>query len=412
MSKPLHLFEGYGVELEYMIVDRETLSVRPISDVVLRDADGAIASEIEHGALAWSNELTAHVIELKTNGPAKTLDGLADEFQSHVRKINQLLEPAGAALMPTAMHPLMDPHREMHLWEHDYSPVYESFHRIFDCRGHGWANLQSVHINLPFDGDEEFGRLHAAIRLVLPLLPALAASSPVVEGRLTGTMDNRLVHYRTNAKAIPSISAQVVPEAVFTKAEYEEQIFGRIYRDIAPHDPDGILQHEWLNARGAIARFDRGAIEIRVLDIQEFPTADLAICSIIAAVLKNLVTEEWSTLASQKAAATDNLAELLVQTTRDAQAAVVSDGGYRGLFGIDGVSSLTAGEIWRTLAGRLTSADIPDPRIRAAIDNIVEHGTLAQRITARLERNPQRAAIVAVCRELMDCLADGRAFIA
>ena len=36
-------------------------------------------------------------------------------------------------------------------------------------------------LNLPFSSDEEFGRLHAAIRLLLPLLPALAASSPLVE---------------------------------------------------------------------------------------------------------------------------------------------------------------------------------------------------------------------------------------
>ena len=36
MSKtPLHLFEGYGLELEYMIVDRETFEVRPIADWLL-----------------------------------------------------------------------------------------------------------------------------------------------------------------------------------------------------------------------------------------------------------------------------------------------------------------------------------------------------------------------------------------
>ncbi|HAL85576.1 MAG TPA: hypothetical protein DCM31_01010, partial [Deferribacteraceae bacterium] len=37
-----------------------------------------------------------------------------------------------------------------------------------------------------------------------------------------------------------------------------------MYRDIAPYDPECILQEEWLNSRGAIARFDRKAIEIRL----------------------------------------------------------------------------------------------------------------------------------------------------
>jgi hypothetical protein len=58
------LFEVTGIEIEYMIVDRETLAVRPIADLVL-GADG----ELELGSIACSNELVLHVIELKTNGP-------------------------------------------------------------------------------------------------------------------------------------------------------------------------------------------------------------------------------------------------------------------------------------------------------------------------------------------------------
>ena len=44
--------------------------------------------------------------------------------------------------------------------------------------------------------------------------------------------------------------------------DYEEHIFGKIYRAIAPHDPEGLLQHEWLNSRGAIARFDVAAFNV------------------------------------------------------------------------------------------------------------------------------------------------------
>ena len=32
---PLHLFAGYGVEIEYAIVDRRTLAVMPVADEVL-----------------------------------------------------------------------------------------------------------------------------------------------------------------------------------------------------------------------------------------------------------------------------------------------------------------------------------------------------------------------------------------
>ncbi|HEY5623468.1 MAG TPA: glutamate-cysteine ligase family protein, partial [Gammaproteobacteria bacterium] len=261
------LFEATGVELEYMIVRQDSLDVEPIADVLLHRVAGAYEAEVALGPLAWSNELAMHVLEFKTNGPTVDLPGSVPDFDDHVRRANRLLGELGACLMPTAMHPWMDPHAELRLWPHEYSPVYEAFNRIFDCSGHGWANLQSAHVNLPFASDEEFGRLHSAIRLVLPLVPALAASSPIVDGRVTGTLDTRLDVYRTNTRRIPSVTGRVIPEPAMTRAEYEARILEPMYRAIAPHDPDGILRHEWLNARGAIARFDRGAIEIRVIDV-------------------------------------------------------------------------------------------------------------------------------------------------
>ena len=79
-------------------------------------------------------------------------------------------------LLPGGAHPWMDPGREMVLWPHDAHEIYDLYNTIFDCRGHGWANLQSAHLNLPFAGDAEFASLHAAIRILLPLMPALTAS--------------------------------------------------------------------------------------------------------------------------------------------------------------------------------------------------------------------------------------------
>src|SRR5690606_13900663 len=209
------------------------------------------------------------------------------------------------------MHPWMDPHTEMKLWPHEFSPVYEAFNRVFDCRGHGWANLQSMHVNLPFAGDEEFGRLHAAIRLVLPILPALAASSPIMDGRLTGLMDTRLEVYRHNARRVPEVSGQVIPERAFTQADYDAQIFAPLYAAIEPLDSEGVLRDEFLNARGAIARFSRGSIEIRLLDVQECPQADLAICRAVVAVLEALVGERWTSVSEQQSFEVAPLAELL-----------------------------------------------------------------------------------------------------
>ena len=68
----LGLFEGYGIELEYMIVDAATLDVRPIADALIEAEHGAIENEIERGAFAWSTALARHVVAGKANGPVPT----------------------------------------------------------------------------------------------------------------------------------------------------------------------------------------------------------------------------------------------------------------------------------------------------------------------------------------------------
>lgn len=409
--RSLRLFEAYGIELEYMLVDRETLAVLPAADRVLRTEEGTVVDEMDAGPLRWSNELALHVIELKTNGPVPSFRGLAEIFSQHVGRVNRLLEPVGGRLMPTAMHPLMDPAKETRLWQHGSRRVFQAYDRIFGCRGHGFANLQCVHVNLPFSGDGEFARLHAAVRLVLPILPALAASSPVVEGEVTGLMDNRLEAYRTNQRRIPSIAGRVIPERVSSRREYRERILARVYRDLAPHDPDGVLRHEWVNSRGAIARFDRNTIEIRLLDAQECPAADLAVASLVVATLRALTAGRLSPPAAHAGWEVEPLERLLQATVREGDAAVIEDPGYLGTFGYPG-GKATAGELWRHLARALPEEDFPGgPQDRVRVEAIVGAGPLARRILRALGRSPSPGRIREVYGELCDRLAAGALFL-
>ena len=215
-NSPYNLFYGYGIELEYMLVDKDTLKAKPLADDLLKNALGEIGSDFENGIVTWSNELVLHVIELKSTQPESDLEALENAFERNISHVNAILEEWNAMLMPTAAHPFMDPFTETKLWPHGNNEVYELYNKIFDCKGHGWANLQSTHLNLPFSGEAEFAKLHAAIRMILPILPALCASSPVLDGKLSGMLDSRLRYYKTNQAQLPSITGMVIPEAVFS----------------------------------------------------------------------------------------------------------------------------------------------------------------------------------------------------
>jgi len=406
-KKPLSLFEGVGIELEYMIVNRDTLDVLPVADELLKSVTGSYTNDYEKADICWSNELALHVVELKTCGPVANLSGTVGPFQEDIKRINRILEDFNGLLMPSGAHPWMDPCIEAKLWPHGQRTIYETYHRIFNCEGHGWTNLQSCHLNLPFNGSNEFGRLHAAIRLILPIIPALAASTPILDCRRQPFLDTRMEYYRTNSARIASITGEIIPEPVFTPNAYTKEIFARMYRDIEPFDPDGTLRDEWLNARGAIARFDRNAIEIRIIDIQECAKADLAIAAGIIAVLKAIVAEKWSNFSNQMAWQTEPLKDILLKTVREAESAVISDREYLESFGIHGHAEMSAADLWNYLAEEIEV----EAELAATFRDIVNTGTLANRILKSLGGVITRQNLENIYRELAVCLQENSLFM-
>ncbi|MEW6067637.1 MAG: glutamate-cysteine ligase family protein [Nitrospirota bacterium] len=404
----LSLFQGYGIELEYMIVESKSLNILPLSDEVMRAVAGRYTREVNTGIIGWSNEFVLHVLELRNIKPIASILELLQPFQNQVTHINGILREWCGQLMPTAMHPWMNPKKETHLWHHQNRHIYETYNRIFDCMRHGWANIQSTQINISFDNDDEFGRLHAALRLLLPIIPAIAASSPIVEGNITDFKDNRLFFYLNNQKKVPSIAGMIVPEAILKRRDYKKFILEKMYKDVSKHDPEGILKHEWLNSRGAIPRFDRSAIEIRISDAQECPLADIAISIAIAEVLKALVKEQWIGWHEQALWKTAPLFSILKNTIKNAESALINDSAYLKVFGYPKPRA-SAKELWQHLIQEIFKTET-ETQIRDTLSFIVENGTLSKRILKAVKKNPSRKRIHAVYERLCNCLAEGKLF--
>jgi carboxylate-amine ligase len=397
----LGVFQAYGIELEYMIVEARSLDVRPLAPALLRGA-----AELARGEMGWSNELNQHQLEIKNPLPRPRLDILAPAFQQEVAAVNAMLAPLSARLMPGGMHPWMNPARESCLWEGE---LYRAYDRLFDCRRHGWANIQSMHVNLPFSDDQEFAQLHAAVRLVLPILPALAASSPYAEGRGTGYADYRLKAYADHQARLPASMGKLIPEPSASPAAYREQVLAPMYEELAPHDEAGLLHHEWFNARAAIPRFERNAIEIRVLDTQECPQADLAIAAAAIALLRRLFDAGPAWLATEGSMETPALARILEACMRDAEQAAIEDPRYLSILGSPG-HPCSARQLWARLLQELSAAGLLGPEWAAPLKLIIDQGPLARRLIEHLGPEPTRARLHEAYQELCLCLQEGRMF--
>lgn len=399
------LFSVVGLEIEYMLVDKDTLDVQPKSDRVIQAIAGEIINEVRFGDTAISNELVMHVLELKNNGPRALSEPIEQHFQASIETLQPILNKENLMLLPTAAHPWMNPLSETKRWPYDNDEIYRQYDEIFDCRGHGWANLQSMHVNLPFANDEEFGQLHNTIRILLPLLPAIAASSPYLDGQATGQLDSRLEFYGRNQQRLPLISAAVIPEFIKTKAQYEHDILSPMYQEIKPHDPRGLLQYEWLNSRGAIPKFEQSAIEIRILDSQECVGADIAIARLIHAVLKTWL--ESSHYHLEQPIDTALLAGVYHDARKIGFAAMIDCSELCRQWQLP-KRTMKMREVWHLLIERVSSS--LDVHTQKILEHILSQGALSERMLRQAGAKPCRERLLALYRELAQCLVNNQIF--
>jgi hypothetical protein len=235
------------------------------------------------------------------------------------------------------------------------------------------------------------------------------------DGRAGRQLDSRLVHYIGHCARVPSLTGNVIPEPIYDQSTYRRLVFGPIEADITPLDSDEVMDVEFLNARGAIARFDRGSVELRLMDVQEYPAADVAICAVVSAVTQMLVEQTWSTTEDQCQFASEPLRQILDLTARDAEQAVLEHTDYLRYFGLDG-TPIAAGELWSVLVERASEAKMVSEAIVAPVQTILTRGTLARRIHQSLgspavDAPVDRQLLHAAYQRLSDCLLQGVPFL-
>jgi carboxylate-amine ligase len=362
---------------------------------------------VDLGAVGFSNEIADHVFEIKTQEPVRSLADAEAALAEGIQRFSAVLHAEfGARLLPTGMHPWFDP-RKGKLWTRSGLRIYTTYARLFDVRTHGWMNVHAAHLNLPLGREVDAVAMHTAAALLIPYLPALAASSPMYDGELQPAADGRLAWILEHQARIPESCGELVPEYVEGFGDYRKRILAPMYRALDRLPDTGAIRHEFFNTRGAIIRFARRAMEIRVLDTQECVKMDVAVAAFVRSALKHLTQR----VAASRVELPDHavLVEDFRACIRDGGAARVRAPHLDVERGADGLAD--AKEVLRHLlcgARRCVRKD-EAPYLDLAA-RMVDTGTLSERIRAELapvadaDDETFTEAARRIYIELIDCL--------
>jgi carboxylate-amine ligase len=253
-----------GIEEEYALVHPETLELIPRFEE-LRDA-GASDSVL---ADAIAGELISSEIEIRSGRGDDVADARAKQREAR-RRLFALAEDHGVRLGTTGTHPLSD-YREQHIID---TPHY---HRVEEGLKYvAWRNNTfALQVHVGVQGADRAVRVCDRLRPVLPMLLAVSANSPYVDG-----IDSGLHTARTQifTKSFPRCG---VPDAFGGWAAWEEYVdllvrtnsiveFTQLWWSVRPHH-------------------DFGTVEVRVCDAQTTaPEADALTELMVACVAQAL----------------------------------------------------------------------------------------------------------------------------
>jgi gamma-glutamyl:cysteine ligase YbdK (ATP-grasp superfamily) len=394
MYKPLEVF---GPEHEYSLVDKD-LKPLPISDKIIKDYCGKIINFIELPKFTFGKELQLHVMEIKANEPFKTPFEFEETMHNAVTALNQIVQKHAAMLLGTGMHPLLKL-QDTAIWPHYHKRIYREYGKIFNLKQHGWLNIQSFHLNLPYQKEADAIQTHNQLTNLSAYLPAITASSPIYEGKSGQDKDNRLQFYKANQSEVPSITGDVIPEYVSSFSQHKQDVIDRYSKDLEKAGADKTLLHrEWVNSRSVIFRFDRCALEIRVMDEQECVKSDVALACFVRATLRGLIESNAELLPH----------DVLVKDFNT----VIEDGLNADVLSPHGKTGRKVCQYYLKLA--FEHAEQDEKKYLWLVEKRIKEGSLSDLVRARVLRRTQKTdfqdAVIDVYSTLIKCLSDNQPY--
>jgi glutamate---cysteine ligase / carboxylate-amine ligase len=255
-----------GIEEEFALVDPETLLLVPRFEV-LRSA--AAADPVLSESIA--GELISSEIEIRSGKGTDAEDARARQAEAR-RRLFTLAREHGVALGATGTHPLSD-YREQHIID------TEHYHRVEEGLKYvAWRNNTfSLHVHVGVRGADRAVRVCDRLRPVLPLLLAISANSPYIDGRDSGLHSGRS---QTFTKSFPRCGIPDVFGSWHAWSEYVELLvrtgsiveFTQLWWSVRPHH-------------------DFGTVEVRICDAQMTAAEADGLAALIVACVRRAAEE-------------------------------------------------------------------------------------------------------------------------
>jgi len=253
-----------GIEEEWAIIDPQTLELVPKYEALRADGD---LDDVLKDAI--SGELISSEIEIRSGRGEDVQHALQLQREAR-RRLFALADKHGVGLASTGTHPLSD-YRDQHIIDTEhYRRVQDGLQYV--ARRNNTFALQ-VHIGV--SGADRAIQACDRLRPVLPLLLAISANSPYVDGQDSGLHSART---QTFTKSFPRCG---VPDPFETWANWQQ------YVDLLLRT-NSIVEFTqlWWSVR---AHHSFGTIEVRICDAQTTgPEADGLIELIVGCVAQAL----------------------------------------------------------------------------------------------------------------------------
>jgi glutamate---cysteine ligase / carboxylate-amine ligase len=248
-----------GLEEEFAILDPPTLELVPRFEELRRhalDRDPLLAESI-------TGELISSEIEI-VSGPGANLADALTRQRDHRRRLFALAAHHNAGLAATGTHPWAD-YREQ--------PIIDTEHyrRVeHDLKYVAWRNNTfSLHVHVGINDIDRAVRVCDRLRPVLPLLLAVSANSPYLDGRDSGLHSARTQSFTRN---FPRCG---IPDAFGGWRAYRE------YIELLLHTNSIVeFTQVWWSVR---PHFEFGTVEVRICDAQSTVGESEALAALMVA---------------------------------------------------------------------------------------------------------------------------------